>query len=510
MTQTASQQQATWNRVVHTCNGKLCHGESVIIETPAGKEIFVRLAPNSNAIAEDLHRASDKVETEAEPDNTADASQQEEGKRNNGRSTGNLHFQRQTQYLYEELPKLLAQAGASMQNVVYERVFFQNIHEDMGVFKSIRKVAYEAAGIEDVDFPATNYLQQPPYQQPPGQATQKIEMQVYVVVPNAEVGGRVRTFLSPDDDTITKLVEFGGYQHLYIANINGHRQDERRDAPFREQCDDLFAKTKRMLSRQGVQFRRVLRTWCYLADIDRDYAEFNLSRSEFFKQEKITRLPASTGIEADLAPAGTLVGLDLYALMNPEGVTIEVMHTPTLNEADEYGSDFSRGMKVAFPDKTVLYLSGTASIDEQGETVHLDDSRKQIERMLLNVRELLEPYGATFADVTQMTTYLKNIEDYDLFRIICGEWGIQDAPNTIVECGVCRPELLCEIEATAIIPTQPKKKGSAKVKGQGTDSPSKGKGRSKTKSSVIIHTEANGKVKQPHIAKKGTKRTKRS
>ncbi len=33
-------------------------------------------------------------------------------------------------------------------------------------------------------------------------------------------------------------------------------------------------------------------------------------------------------------------------LLNPEGADIDVMHTPTLNEADEYGSAFSRGMKV--------------------------------------------------------------------------------------------------------------------------------------------------------------------
>jgi enamine deaminase RidA (YjgF/YER057c/UK114 family) len=95
------------------------------------------------------------------------------------------------------------------------------------------------------------------------------------------------------------------------------------------------------------------------------------------------------GIEARLWPLEALCSMDLYALLNPESATIELMHTPTLNEAAEYGSSFARGMKVDLPDKTMLFISGTASIDERGVTVHLGDTRKQMERMLLNIRELL-------------------------------------------------------------------------------------------------------------------------
>ncbi len=130
------------------------------------------------------------------------------------------------------------------------------------------------------------------------------------------------------------------------------------------------------------------------------------------------------------------------------------MHTPTLNEADDYGSAFSRGMKVELPEKTVLYISGTASIDEQGATVHLENIEKQLHRMLLNVQELLKPHGSSFADVVQGMTYLKRVEDYPIFQAIWAEWGLTDLPNTVVEAGVCRPELLCEMEAIAIVPAK--------------------------------------------------------
>jgi enamine deaminase RidA (YjgF/YER057c/UK114 family) len=91
-------------------------------------------------------------------------------------------------------------------------------------------------------------------------------------------------------------------------------------------------------------------------------------------------------------------------------------------------------------------------VDERGETIHVNDIRQQIERMLRNVRELLKPAGATFADVAQVITYLKSREHLDLFLNIWEETGLQGLPNSFVEAGVCRPDLLCELEAIAIRP----------------------------------------------------------
>ena len=110
-------------------------------------------------------------------------------------------------------------------------------------------------------------------------------------------------------------------------------------------------------------------------------------------------------------------------------------------------------MKLCLPEKTVLFISGTASVDESGATAHVGDSRRQIERMLLNVEELLAPHGASFHDLVQVISYLKSSDDLDLFRAVIKRWGLTDMPNSIVEAGVCRPELLCEMEAIAVLPT---------------------------------------------------------
>jgi 2-iminobutanoate/2-iminopropanoate deaminase len=91
-------------------------------------------------------------------------------------------------------------------------------------------------------------------------------------------------------------------------------------------------------------------------------------------------------------------------------------------------------------------------VDEQGATVHVDDIRKQVERMLLNVQELLRAQDSTFGDVVQVITYLKQRNYLPTFVDIWQKWGLAGLPNSFVEAGVCRPDLLCELEAIAIIP----------------------------------------------------------
>ena len=394
------------------CDKETCSGEVVVIETRCTKEVFARCAPVLDP------------------------------------SPG-LDFEGQVCRFYGCLPRLLEQGDADMSHVVWERAFFKDCGKDMDSFRRLQKEAYEAAGVAEEDIPATTYLQQPPCR-----PAQKIEHQVYAVVPKDPEAFSVETFYDAPTNTTAKMMTIDGRRHLYIADINGV-SDPDNPGTFREQSDRMFVNCERLLAEHGAKFTDVYRTWCYLVDIDRDYAEFNLSRNVFFKKEGITLLPASTGIEATVWPLEALTGLDLFALLDTDGVEIERMFTPTLNEADEYGSAFSRGMKLDYPDKVVLHISGTASVDEKGATVHLDDPYKQIERMLLNVKELLAAQGATFEDVTQIATFLKRAEWLEMYEAILTEWGIRHVPNTLVETGVCRPDLLCELEAIAILPKEP-------------------------------------------------------
>ena len=129
-----------------------------------------------------------------------------------------------------------------------------------------------------------------------------------------------------------------------------------------------------------------------------------------------------------------------------------------LNEAYDYArpSSFSRGMRVDLCGAVMLLISGTASIDEQGATVHVGDFRAQCRRTFQNITALLASEGATWKDIVRTTCYLRDIDrDYATVqrrthRILQGT-GPEPLPaSTGVQAKLCRPELLVEIEAIAM------------------------------------------------------------
>ena len=129
-----------------------------------------------------------------------------------------------------------------------------------------------------------------------------------------------------------------------------------------------------------------------------------------------------------------------------------------LNEAFEYAkpSSFSRGLRLDIKGVTILLISGTASIDENGKTVHEGDFRAQTWRTYQNITGLLASEGATWKDVVRTTCYLRDIErDYAAFNEIrtqfFKEQGLDPLPaSTGIQAILCRPDLLVEMEAMAI------------------------------------------------------------
>jgi len=127
------------------------------------------------------------------------------------------------------------------------------------------------------------------------------------------------------------------------------------------------------------------------------------------------------------------------------------MSTRSLNEAWSYGADFSRGLRVVEANKIALHVSGTASIDDAGRTVHPGDFEAQAERMLVNIEGLLAGQGATVGDILSAVTYVKRREDGVPLRAILRRRGFDGFPCALVAAPLCRPELLCETEALAVL-----------------------------------------------------------
>src|SRR5512140_406723 len=99
-----------------------------------------------------------------------------------------------------------------------------------------------------------------------------------------------------------------------------------------------------------------------------------------------------------------------------------VTHAPNvINEAYDYQkpSSFSRALRLDFGGHKVLLISGTASVNEEGQAEHIGDFKAQIWRTYVNITNLLAAEGMTWHDVVRTTNYLRDIErDYALFNKI--------------------------------------------------------------------------------------------
>jgi enamine deaminase RidA (YjgF/YER057c/UK114 family) len=129
-----------------------------------------------------------------------------------------------------------------------------------------------------------------------------------------------------------------------------------------------------------------------------------------------------------------------------------------LNEAYHYAkpSSFSRALRIDVGNVAILLISGTASVDEAGTSVHVGDFGAQVRRTYRNITELLNAAGATWKDIVRTTCYLRDIErDYAVFNeertAFFAEQELDPLPaSTGIQAILCRPDLLVEMEAIAM------------------------------------------------------------
>ena len=188
---------------------------------------------------------------------------------------------------------------------------------------------------------------------------------------------------------------------------------------------------------------------------------------------------------ADLIPtrrlsAGEFEELAALGMLNADGTAAAIAGAPhrtdatvrqpiekramhasgVLNEAYDYATpaSFTRGIRFDIGDKTMLMISGTASVDEAGLSRHLGDFRAQLWRTYRNITNLLAGEGANWHDIVRTTCYLRDIErdyrDFNEVRTQFFQWlQLNPLPaSTAIQARICREDLLVEIEAIAVIP----------------------------------------------------------
>lgn len=111
---------------------------------------------------------------------------------------------------------------------------------------------------------------------------------------------------------------------------------------------------------------------------------------------------------------------------------------------------YSRAVKV----DNLIEVTGTVAVDEEGNTVGIDDAYAQTRFIIQKIEKVLARAGATLKDVVRTRLFVTDISRWEEYGKAHGEFFKAIKPcTTMVEVSkLISPEYLIEIEATAIIP----------------------------------------------------------
>lgn len=242
-----------------------------------------------------------------------------------------------------------------------------------------------------------------------------------------------------------RILRMPGHSYLTLSSVSTPQF-----TTATRQARAMMEKAESALKQFGADFFSVPRTWIWMRDILSWYGDFNRVRTNFFIERGLIgtpgnqSMPASTGI--GLAD-GSLCAMDLIAILEPMD---SIQYLPAIGKqqsALKYGSAFSRACRAVTPAGETIFISGTASIDATGATTNIDDASGQIKTTIENVRAVLRDMQCKDEDVMQVMTYCKTAEVQKIFNNFKGELGW---PVVTAICDICRPELLFEVEVTAM------------------------------------------------------------
>ena len=249
------------------------------------------------------------------------------------------------------------------------------------------------------------------------------------------------------------LIQHSEYNSLWIKNLTSNT----RKCNSYLQSNEIFEKLHSFLTQHNISiYDHGIRSWIYVKDIDNHYNGMVKARNEYYKtinQNQPIRYLAGTGIEGQMKEPETLVSFNglFYTNIKPEQVK-KMSAGNQMNDPIKYGVNFERGLEVLFGDRKHLYISGTASINNKGEVVHVGDIQGQTRRTLENINTLLANSGAGFSDMMYMIVYLRDPHDYQTAKKIVESEIEFNLPILYLKASVCRPEWLVEMEGIAILP----------------------------------------------------------
>lgn len=289
----------------------------------------------------------------------------------------------------------------------------------------------------------------------------------YVLQPvlNASLVMEVHSYL-PDADERVFYRQYENLPYVLVENESGRFlfaggfQGDEAYKDMEQRSVEAFRQLKGVLDKESFLFGNIVRQWNYIEQITgydetgQHYQSFNNVRTAFYAGNDWSKgYPAATGI--GMSRGGVLIDVDAAMLHTPDAfvtpidnklqVAAHAYSEQVLEEARQKKTTpkFERAKSMTFHGRRLVYISGTAAIrgEESLKGVGLE---RQLQITMENIAQLIDD-----ARLMMLRVYLKNESDYDEAKRGIESYGL-NIPVSFLQAGVCREELLIEIEGIAM------------------------------------------------------------
>ncbi|NPA36465.1 MAG: hypothetical protein GXO47_06415 [Chlorobi bacterium] len=378
--------------------------------------------------------------------------------------------ERKLEQSLNELKNLIKDTYSSLNTLVKINVFVSS-ENDNEFFELKNEASSIIETLFENNIPAYTIIPEPPL------SGNDVIVEAKVLKPGSEIKIERNTFYK--HNYVVVSYNEGKHREMYTGGLTVDFTED-----FILGCQQVFDFAEQLLMKEDMNFGNVIKQWNYIPHILevnkngnttlQNYQVFNDIRALFYNPELFKNgYPAAT----DTGTNNGSVIIDLIAVFNNDNSVIAPLNNPVQQNAYEYTdkvlegeplSDktgkkpplFERGKLIRYPGKNYLYLSGTASIKGE-QTVAANDVKTQTEITLNNIKELTGKDNLKKIHIDLNTepvydnliVYLKNKKDFNTVKSIVDK-HVKTKNIVYVEAGICRNDLLVEIEAGIILRAQ--------------------------------------------------------
>ncbi len=135
-------------------------------------------------------------------------------------------------------------------------------------------------------------------------------------ISNLNVLNEAYKYARPSSFSRGMRIDLNGFAIVLISGTGSINEEGRtvHVGDMRAQTRRVFSNITGLLEAEGANWSDVVRTTCYLRDMERDYAAFNEERTAFYTAHGLDPLPASIGVQVVLCRSELLLEIEAIAM----------------------------------------------------------------------------------------------------------------------------------------------------------------------------------------------------